>query len=131
MTHVFVHGNPETDFIWLPLLDELTARSIVDFVLLSPPGFGSPTPDDWSATMAEYSGWLRAELDQLDGPIDLVGHDWGAGHVFGLLASPPASVRSWAADCAVGASAASSPATPSVPASGRSPRYSRARSSRE
>jgi pimeloyl-ACP methyl ester carboxylesterase len=29
-----------------------------------------------------------------------VGHDWGAGHVYGVLAERPELLRSWAADCA-------------------------------
>ena len=81
MTKVFVHGNPE------------------DTVALSAPGFGAPAPADWEPTPANYVAWLAAELDNIDGPIDLVGHDWGAGHVFGLLAAHPDKVRSWAADC--------------------------------
>ena len=31
------------------------------------------------ATMAGYHAWLVAELEATDGPIDLVGHDWGTG----------------------------------------------------
>ncbi len=51
--------------------------------------------------MAAYSEWLVMELDALhtaDGPVDVVGHDWGAGHVFGALALRPDLVRSWATD---------------------------------
>ncbi|MEY4364793.1 MAG: hypothetical protein RLZZ305_137 [Actinomycetota bacterium] len=100
MTKVFVHGNPETSAIWGPLVAELRTRGIDDVVLLSPPGFGAPVPRGWGATQGEYSNWLLAELRRLDGPIDLVGHDWGAGHVYGALARDPHRVRSWAADCA-------------------------------
>ena len=101
---VFVHGNPETDDIWGPLRDELSRRGIDDTVCLSPPGFGAPLPTGWRATRREYVGWLTDEIRRLaaesGGPIDLVGHDWGAGHVFGVLADEPDLVRSWAADCA-------------------------------
>ncbi len=100
MTHAFVHGNPETDAIWGPLVGELVQRGIGDLALLSPPGFGADAPRGWSATMPEYVTWLAAELSNLDAPIDIVGHDWGAAHVYGLLAAHPAAVRSWAADCA-------------------------------
>ena len=100
MTAVFVHGNPESDAIWGPLVAALGDRGVTDVVLLSPPGFGAPTPDGWEATPAAYVGWLQDELNKLDGPIDLVGHDWGAGHVFGLLAEQTGQLRSWAADCA-------------------------------
>ena len=99
MPKVFVHGNPECDAIWSRLVEALSARGVDDVVLLSPPGFGAPVPDGFEATPGGYATWLAGELDAIDGPIDLVGHDWGAGHVFGLLADRPDLVRSWAADC--------------------------------
>lgn len=99
MTKVFVHGNPETSAIWEPVVSCLNVRGVDDIVLLSPPGFGSPTPDGWGASIDEYTHWLIAELESLDGPVDLVGHDWGAGHVFSVLAKRPDLVRTWAADC--------------------------------
>lgn len=100
MVKVFVHGNPETSAIWRPLCVELSSRGIDDIVLLSPPGFGAPTPKGWNATQLDYVDWLAAELERLDAPVDIVGHDWGAGHVYGLLAHRPDLIRSWAADCA-------------------------------
>ncbi|MEM7276129.1 MAG: alpha/beta hydrolase [Actinomycetota bacterium] len=100
MTVVFVHGNPETDAVWGPLVDALAAHGIDDTVRLSPPGFGAPAAADWPATTAAYVSWLIGQLEAIGEPIDLVGHDWGAGHVFGLLAERPDLVRSWAADCA-------------------------------
>lgn len=100
MTKVFVHGNPETDAVWSPLVDALRAEGLEDDVVtLSPPGFGAPVPDGWDPTPSRYVDWLIEEIRALDGPIDLVGHDWGAGHVFGLLAERAEMVRSWAADC--------------------------------
>ena len=98
-TKVFVHGNPETSAIWSLLVNELHKNGINKIVLLSPPGFGAPTPKGWGATVAEYRDWLLNELDKIDTPIDLVGHDWGAGHVFGVLATRPNFVRTWATDC--------------------------------
>ncbi len=100
MTKVFVHGNPETAAIWSPLVLELGLAGIDDVVLLSPPGFGAPVPPGFEATPSSYVDWLAGELAEIDGPIDLVGHDWGAGHVFGLVAAHPDLVRSFAADCA-------------------------------
>ena len=41
MTVVLVHGNPETDAIWGPLVEALARK---DVVRLSPPGFGAPYP---------------------------------------------------------------------------------------
>ena len=100
MTKVFVHGNPETAALWGPLVDVLAERGVDDVESLSPPGFGAPVPDGFDTTMSSYVAWLIGELESLDGPIDIVGHDWGAGHVFGLLAERPDLVRSWAADVA-------------------------------
>lgn len=95
MPAVFVHGNPETAAIWNALFDELERD---DVIALSPPGFGAPVPPDWGATRREYVDWLGRELAAIDGPIDLVGHDWGGGHVLGHLIENPESVRSWCVD---------------------------------
>lgn len=102
MTVVFVHGVPETDAIWGPLVQRLTSHDVTDVVLLSPPGFGSRIPRRWNATHLDYRDWLVDQLVELTGeagPVDLLGHDWGAGHVFGVLAARPDLVRSWACDC--------------------------------
>lgn len=99
MTKVFVHGNPETSAIWSLLIGELHQRGVFDIVLLSPPGFGASCPQGWNGTVDEYRNWLISELEAIGGDIDLVGHDWGAGHVFGALAQRPNIVRTWAADC--------------------------------
>lgn len=96
---VFVHGNPETSAIWRPLGVALAARGIDDVVSLSPPGFGAPTPSDWNATQLEYVDWLIAEVERLGEPVDVVGHDWGAGHVYGAIVRRPDLFASWAADC--------------------------------
>ena len=94
---VFVHGNPETAAIWGPLLAELGHP---DTVTLSPPGFGAPVPDGFGATADEYAEWLASELEQQGAPVDLVGHDWGGGHVIRVAMERPDLVRSWAMDIA-------------------------------
>lgn len=97
MPVVLVHGNPETDAIW----DELRAHlGRTDVVTLSPPGFGAPVPEGFGATSDDYVDWLAGELARIDGPIDLVGHDWGGGHVLRLVNARPELVRSWAIDIA-------------------------------
>ncbi|MFV0309529.1 MAG: alpha/beta fold hydrolase [Desertimonas sp.] len=98
MPVVFVHGNPETPVVWHRLIDELEARGVTDVVAVSPPGFGAPTPPGWGATAPEYGAWLIDQLGRLDGPIDLVGHDWGAGHCFWVTAHAPQLLRSVATD---------------------------------
>lgn len=98
-TVVFVHGNPETADIWSPLIVELRQRGIDNVITLSPPGFGAPIPSGWNATVIEYRDWLIEQLENIGGEIDIVAHDWGAGHTFSALAARPELVRSWAADC--------------------------------
>lgn len=95
MTVVLVHGNPETDAIWGPLR---AALSRDDVVALSPPGFGAPIPDGFDATYLSYRDWLERELESIGGTIDLVGHDWGGGHVVNAVMHRPELVRSWATD---------------------------------
>jgi pimeloyl-ACP methyl ester carboxylesterase len=95
MTVVLVHGNPETAAIWRPLIAELGRD---DVVCLSPPGFGAPVPAGFGATMTDYREWLVAELEGLGGPVDLVGHDWGGGHVVGVALTRPDLLRSWVSD---------------------------------
>jgi pimeloyl-ACP methyl ester carboxylesterase len=101
MTRVLVHGVPEVDAIWNPLVAALAIRDVHDVVRLSPPGFGAPTPAGWVPSMGAYASWLIRELEALaatTGPVDLVGHDWGAGHVFGALVQRPDLARTWATD---------------------------------
>ncbi|WP_197379104.1 alpha/beta fold hydrolase [Mycolicibacterium mengxianglii] len=100
MTIVLVHGNPETDAIWGPLVDQLhRSESFSDeVVLLSPPGFGAPMPDGFDATYLAYRGWLEEQLSGFAEPVDLVGHDWGGGHVVNLVMHRPELVRSWVSD---------------------------------
>jgi pimeloyl-ACP methyl ester carboxylesterase len=95
VTVVLVHGNPETEALWGPLVDALGRD---DVVRLSPPGFGAPLPNDFPATYVAYRDWLEDELERIDGPIDLVGHDWGGGHVVNAVMHRPELVRSWASD---------------------------------
>lgn len=97
MPAVFVHGNPETSAIWGPLFETLERD---DLVALSPPGFGAPLPEGFGATRLEYVDWLIGELESIDGPIDLVGHDWGGGHVLGVAMARPELMRSWVTDIA-------------------------------
>lgn len=102
MTKVLVHGNPETSVIWGALVAELAKRNIDDVVLLSPPAFGAPIPAGFELHFRSYRAWLIAELEHIvanSGPVDLLGHDWGAGHTFGVVAERPDLLNTWAADC--------------------------------
>ena len=95
MTMVLVHGNPETEAIWNLLVDALGRD---DVVRLSPPGFGAPLPDDFPAAYLAYRDWLEDELAGFKEPVDLVGHNWGGGHVVNTVMHRPELVRSWASD---------------------------------
>lgn len=102
-TVVLVHGNPETAAIWGPLRAALAERGHDDVVALSPPGFGVPVPEGFDPTMDAYAEWLVGELERIrstGSEIDLLGHDWGAGHVYGVLGRRPDLVRTWVGDIA-------------------------------
>jgi pimeloyl-ACP methyl ester carboxylesterase len=98
MTVVLVHGNPETAAVWDLLVEQLVALGEPEPLRLAPPGFGAPLPEAWGATVGEYRDWLIAELETIAGPIDLVGHDWGGGHVLNAVMARPELVRSWCSD---------------------------------
>ncbi|AZO01491.1 alpha/beta hydrolase [Mesorhizobium sp. M9A.F.Ca.ET.002.03.1.2] len=95
MTIVLVHGNPETEAIWDDLIPHLRDD---DIVRLSPPGFGSVIPAGFDCSIDAYRDWLAGELEKLAQPIDLVGHDWGGGHVMRIAMDRPDLIRSWTAD---------------------------------
>jgi pimeloyl-ACP methyl ester carboxylesterase len=98
MTVVLVHGNPESAALWDPLVAELARAGVDDVVRLSPPGFGAPLPAGFPATVTAYRDWLISELERIDRPVDLLGHDWGGGHVVNAVMARPELVRSWASD---------------------------------
>jgi pimeloyl-ACP methyl ester carboxylesterase len=95
MTIVLVHGNPETEAIWDDLVPHLRKDNVVR---LSPPGFGSAIPSDFDCSIDAYRDWLARELENLAQPVDLVGHDWGGGHVMGIAMDHPGLIRSWTTD---------------------------------
>ncbi|WP_446045570.1 alpha/beta fold hydrolase [Streptomyces olivaceus] len=96
MTAVFIHGVPETGQVW----DRLRARLSTDSTTLDLPGFGVPRPAGFGASLDEYVAWLEQELREIDGPVDLVGHDWGAVFVAHAATNRSLRVRSWAIDVA-------------------------------
>jgi pimeloyl-ACP methyl ester carboxylesterase len=95
MTIVLVHGNPETEAIWDDLVPHLRSDNVVR---LSPPGFGSAIPPGFDCSTDAYRDWLANELGKLTQPIDLVGHDWGGGHVMRIAMERPELIRSWTSD---------------------------------
>jgi len=93
---VLVHGVPESAALWNHVRDHLEGESVA----LSLPGFGCPRPDGFGATKDEYADWLIGELESIEGPIDLVGHDWGAALTYRVATTRGDLLRSWAADVA-------------------------------
>ena len=91
---VFVHGVPETAAIWRKVRKAIGRESVA----LSLPGFGCAKPDGFGATKEDYVEWLVGELAQIDEPIDLVGHDWGAGLTYRVATAHGERLHSWAAD---------------------------------
>ncbi len=91
---VFVHGVPETAVIWRKVRSLIDRRSVA----IELPGFGCPRPDGFGATKDDYLAWLVTELGRIDEPIDLVGHDWGAGFTYRVAVAHGELIRSWVAD---------------------------------
>lgn len=95
MTVVLVHGIPETDVIWRPMLKELGRD---DVITLSPPGFGAPAPERFGASWIEYRDWLIGELETIGHPVHVVGHDWGGVHSMNAVLTRPDLFLSWTID---------------------------------
>lgn len=96
MTVVFVHGVPETAEVW----DKLRAHLDRDSVALGLPGFGTPVPPGFGGGKDDHVAWLVEWLRSVPGPVDLVGHDWGALFTYRVVTAFEVPLRSWAADVA-------------------------------
>ena len=98
MTLVLVHGNPETEAIWDDLVPHLPA--VTSFVFFSPlhPDLAVRFLRALTVPIYAYRDRLADQLTRLAQPIDLVGHDWGGGHVMRIAIEHPALIRSWASD---------------------------------
>lgn len=92
MPVVLVHGVPDTAALWAPLVDRLDRD---DVVCPSLPGFGTPVSEGFGCTKDEYAAWLADRLRELDGPVDVVGHDWGSILVQRVATTNPELLRSW------------------------------------
>ena len=93
----FLHGVPDTPAMWEPVIAELDLNA-ADYRAPALPGFVEPAPDGFSCTKDAYVDWYIAELEQAhaaSGPVDLVGHDWGALITVRAASLRPDLVRSW------------------------------------
>jgi pimeloyl-ACP methyl ester carboxylesterase len=93
---VFAHDALETSVVWEPLRGLLSRESLA----LALPGFGGELKSGFNATKDGYASWLEAELTAIDGPIDLVGHGFGAVLCLRLVTARETPIRSWAVDVA-------------------------------
>src|SRR5438093_2684440 len=93
MPAVLVHGVPDTHRLWDKLRSRLSRR---DVLAPSLPGFGSAPPPGFQPTKDAYVDWLIDEIERAGGPVDLVGHDWGALLVQRAVSLRPDLIRTWA-----------------------------------
>jgi pimeloyl-ACP methyl ester carboxylesterase len=96
VTVALVHGFPETPAVWRALQASLGG----DAVAVSLPGLGTARPAGFSATKDAYADALAATLAQLDGALDVVGHDIGALLTLRIATAFDLPLRSWAVDVA-------------------------------
>lgn len=100
---LFIHGVPDSPTIWRPLL---AALDLGDTPVAVPalPGFTGPLPAGFPATKEAYADWAVAQAEALfaaHGPIDIIGHDWGALIAQRAAMLRPDLFRSWAVSNAV------------------------------
>ena len=94
MPAVFVHGVPDTFRVWDPFLNRLSRQDVVALAL---PGFNAPLPANFTSTKEEYANWIIRQLEDIDEPVDLIGHDWGCILTMRVASLRPDLIRSWAA----------------------------------
>jgi pimeloyl-ACP methyl ester carboxylesterase len=88
-TAILVHGMPTTSRLWDGVIEHLDGSRRI--VALDLPGFAEPPPTGWIGTKENYVSWLLEQVEAIsaaDGPVHLVGHDWGC-----LLSCRVASLR--------------------------------------
>ena len=88
---LLLHGVPETSATWLPLMADLGK----DRVCLAPDlkGLGeseAKEPYDIPTLAGELAALV---LHEIDGPVDVVGHDWGGSLGLALAGARPDLVR--------------------------------------
>ncbi len=88
---LLLHGVPQTAYVWRELLPELAK----DRVVIAPDlkGLGESegrAPYDMATLTAELAALV---LHEVDGPVDVVGHDWGGSVALGLATARPDLVR--------------------------------------
>lgn len=91
---IFVAGVPDTPALWQPVIAALGLKE-GEYRTPAMPGFGAPVPKGFACTKEAYADWLVGEIGKADGPVHLVGHDWGALLVLRAACMRPDLVASW------------------------------------
>lgn len=94
---IFLHGVPDTPAMWTPLIRELDLSND-EYLAPALPGFVGPPPAGFTSTKEQYVDWFIIELEQAvtqSGPVDVVGHDWGALIVVRAASLRPELFKSW------------------------------------
>jgi len=101
---LFIHGVPDTPAVWGPLIAAL--NNIEPEYIHTPalPGFTAPPPKGFVPHKDAYTDWLISHIQALyeaHGPIDIIGHDWGALLTLRAASLHPELIHSWAVSGAV------------------------------
>lgn len=94
---LFLHGVPDTPAMWEPVISELGLEGDM-YNAPALPGFLSPAPQGFDASKDAYVDWYISEMQRAherDGPVDLIGHDWGAIITVRAASLRPDLVRTW------------------------------------
>jgi pimeloyl-ACP methyl ester carboxylesterase len=86
-----VHGLDETSEAWRGVAAHLPAQ--LPLLAADLPGFGGSEARGSYAISAVAATLAAVALEEVDGPVDLVGHGWGATIAIALAAARPALVR--------------------------------------
>ncbi|MBU2607165.1 MAG: alpha/beta hydrolase [Alphaproteobacteria bacterium] len=97
---LFVHGVPDTPFLWGPLVKALGLKPD-QWMAPALPGFGSPVPAGFTCTKDAYADWLIGQMEAVGQPVNIVGHDWGALLTLRACSLRPDLVESWCVTNAV------------------------------
>lgn len=100
---LFLHGVPDSPAIWRPLLAVLDLGE-TPVAVPALPGFTAALPAGFLATKEAYADWAVGQAEALaaaHGPVDIVGHDWGALIAQRAAMLRPDLFRSWAVSNAV------------------------------
>lgn len=94
---LFIHGVPDTGHMWTPVIEALDLAPN-DYAAPTMPGFDGTWPAGFEGTKEAYRDWVIQTVEttaQAHGPIDLVGHDWGAPLCAMAALERPDAIRTW------------------------------------